>query len=190
MHHPNNYSTSHWNQQNPMPSIGQPLKTEPSSTLCGCACPCPFMYNMYLKKSSRHFWDRVANIQNGSNKNFGLIKKCIGKLDLIPLNNDYAFLQSKYIIFPFSFGYSWIKHMAQLMWKSIADSQWIKDHSKRVNNWVEWPWFCIIIKQHKMECYHQDNTPNNRSDPKMRIMLTKTLVALTSKKTTERATFP
>ena len=32
-----------------------------------------------------------------------------------------------------------------------------------------------------MEWYRQDNTPNNKVTPEMRIMLTKTLVALTSK---------
>jgi len=46
----------------------------------------------------------VANIQNGSNKNFGLIKKCVGRLDLIPLNNDCV-VAKQYIVFPFL---SWI----------------------------------------------------------------------------------
>lgn len=30
-----------------MPSISKPLQAKPSSTLGGCACPCPFMYDMH-----------------------------------------------------------------------------------------------------------------------------------------------
>lgn len=30
-----------------MPSISKPLQAKPSSALGGCACPCPFMYDMH-----------------------------------------------------------------------------------------------------------------------------------------------